>query len=819
MSEVTLFTRPHLRTGPRVRTPDTLHRRFARTTGATLLVGILALLAVGCGGDIEARMAEVRALQDVGQFSVSIDDLREILAMSPDNSEATYRLGVALVQIGEPSRAVWALEKAAESEAYLVPANLLLASSHFASQNFEASVRSADRVLEVQPDNRMALTMRAKGNLGAHRLEEALEDTERLIEEVPDDFTVRTLHATLLEELGRVEEAEKAHHDLKTLALESGDPALAPRGCIAPAMFAKDTLKDMERAEELYDDCVERFPTNGFVASQAMSFYDRIQKPEKATETIRAAIEAAPENLSLRQALATRLRNAGDPDGAERVLLEAAESFDSAAAWNMLATFHRIQGEPEKALEAIQQVIELAGGGSDLLRFTQADVLIDLGRLDEADAIVAALEEPVYAKLLTGRILMKRGDSAGALKNFEQGIRAWPSNAGARFLAGLAARDLGDTDRAISELREAVRVDKSGTRAAELLSRIHFERGDYAESMRFGRVALKRRGANLKDIYMVGARSLTELEQYDEARKTAKALQDLEGGKIQGTLELAAVERASDGPTAAVKVIEESGLDLTDPANDEVLRALVDHRLAGDQNKAALLAIDAALVAHPDHAAFHDTRGFVLLRQDRRDDARKAYDKAVELDPESAEAQAGLATLAAQAGDLTQAVKLFDRATGLAPGRSSYRYSAAQLALATGDTAGAEMRLREVVRRSPGHAGARNDLAWILAERAEELDYALELIEQAQRLDPSPDFLDTLGWVRFRRGELTAAVDALEEAVSSRAESPSIRYRLGMALSKLGDKERAKEMLEAAIEAGSFPEAADARRELAELEK
>ncbi|MCH7708278.1 MAG: tetratricopeptide repeat protein, partial [Myxococcales bacterium] len=120
---------------------------------------------------------------------------------------------------------------------------------------------------------------------------------------------------------------------------------------------------------------------------------------------------------------------------------------------------------------------------------------------------------------------------------------------------------------------------------------------------------------------------------------------------------------------------------------------------------------------------------------------------------------------------------------------------------------------------SPGHAGASNGLAWILAERAEELDYALGLIEQAQRLDPSPDFLDTLGWVRFRRGELTAAVDALEEAVSSRAESPSIRYRLGMALSKVGDKERAKEMLEAAIEADSFPEAADARRELAELEK
>jgi len=819
MTEVTLFTHSHPRTCSCVRAPAEPHRRFTRTTCATLLMGFLALLAAGCGGDIEARMAEVRALQDVGQFSASIDELREILAVSPDDPEATYRLGVALVQTGESSRAVWALEKAAESEVYLVPASLLLASSHFASQNFEASVRSADRVLEVQPDNLVALTLRAKGNLGAQRLEEALEDTERLIEEAPDDFTVRTLHATLLEDLGRIEEAEKAHDDLKKLALESGDPALAPRGCIAPAMFAKDTLKDMARAEELYDDCVERFPTNGFVANQAMSFYDRIKKPKKATEMIRAAVETAPENLSLRQSLATRLRNAGDPDGAEKVLLEAAESFNSAAAWNMLATFHRTQGEPERALEAIEKVAELAGGGSDLLRFTQADVLIDVGRLDEAEAIVESLREPTYAKLLTGRILLKRGDSAGALENFEHGIRAWPSNAGARFLAGLAARDLGDTDRAISELREAVRVDKSGTGAAELLARIHFERGDYAESVRFGRVALQRRGANMEEIYMVRARALTELERYDEARTTARALQDLEGGKIRGTLELASVERAADGPTAAVKVIEESGLNLTDPANDKVLRGLVDHRLAGDQHKRALQAVDAALVAHPDHAAFHDTRGHVLFRQDRRDDARKAYDKAAELDPESAEARAGLAKLAAKEGDLVEAVKLFDRATELAPEQSSYRYSAAQLALATGDSAGAETRLREIVRRSPGHVGARNDLAWILAERAEELDYALELVEQAQHLDPSPDVLDTLGWVRFKRGELTAAVSALEEAVISRADSPSIRYRLGVALSKAGDEERAKKMLKEAIEAGSFPEAADAQRELAELEK
>ena len=95
----------------------------------------------------------------------------------------------------------------------------------------------------------------------------------------------------------------------------------------------------------------------------------------------------------------------------------------------------------------------------------------------------------------------------------------------------------------------------------------------------------------------------------------------------------------------------------------------------------------------------------------------------------------------------------------------------------------------------------------------------LALAEEAHRLDPSPEVLDTLGWVRFKRGEMSAAVAALEEASQARRDSPSIRYRLGVALRKAGNAERAREELEAAIAAGAFPEAADARRELAALDQ
>ena len=45
-----------------------------------------------------------------------------------------------------------ALEKASESPEYAVPASLLLASAHFGSGNFEATVKAADRVLAKDGD-------------------------------------------------------------------------------------------------------------------------------------------------------------------------------------------------------------------------------------------------------------------------------------------------------------------------------------------------------------------------------------------------------------------------------------------------------------------------------------------------------------------------------------------------------------------------------------------------------------------------------------------------------------------------------------------
>ena len=780
------------------------------------LAALAGLLAFGCGG-LESQLTAIRELQAQGQFEASIGALDQVLTRDPGNAEANYRLGLALVQTGEPSRAVWPLQKAAESSGYEISAGVLLASTYFQTQNYDEAIRAADRVLAADPDRQAALRIRANANVAARRLEAAYSDTQRLVALYPNDYGVRALHATVLGDLGRLEEAEQAHALLKQMGEQSDEPDFRDRSCLAPAIFANETLKDRAKAQALYEDCAKRKPTDTVVINHLAGFFDSVGDRERGTGLWRDAVTAAPERLDLRQGLAARLQAVDQPDAAEKVLLEAVNRFESAGAWNLLASFYRARHEPHRALAAIEEVSKLTGGGDERVRFMLADALIDIGEFNRAKVVADGLTRTDYAQLLRGRILLTQGNPAGALVEFEKGLRAWPNNAAARFLAGLAARDLGDWDRAISELRESVRANNAETDAALELARIYFERGQYQEAVAFAQQALSGRGGvQQPEPYAIAARAWTELGQLDRARQSIEALEQ-HGFKIAALRERIDLEARASGPASALAIAEKSRSDLTSPHSIELLQQVVDLSIRAKHADAALEKIDRALERTPKSARLYELRGLVLAALARDGDARKAFERALELDAASARANAGLAALRAKSGDTKGAIEQFDRAYQLDPSEGDYGYAAAQLVLESGDSDAAALRLREIVKRHPGEAGARNDLAWLLAGRRQELDLALQLAVEAQRRDSSPSVLDTLGWVHYQRGEYADAVTALEAAVARSPGSPSIRYRLGRALQQAGNPARAKEMLQSAIAAGSFPEAEDARRQLAQL--
>jgi len=792
-----------------------LAHRWARTSALAL---VAAAIGVGCAGSVEDRLTEVRALQDAGQFNESIEPLRQILARDPELGEANYLLGVALVQTGQASLAVWPLEKAAGTQDHAVPAGLLLASTFLTLDAYDDAIRVASKVLESKPDNLNALRIRTQAKLGNNQRTLALEDAVRLRQLAPDDFQAALMRATILAELGRIDEAEKAHEELEQMTAKNPDPSASIRGCLARASFIEDNVKDSKRAEEQYKRCLDKVPTDPLGLRLMTKFYDGQARGAEATELWVRAVAKAPENLSFRVSLADRYEASGKVDQARKLLTEGVEKLGTAAAWGTLAEFERRNGHSDKALEAINQATKVQPASAEGLAFLKADVLIDLNKLDEAQALVDQIKEPASRDLLKGRVLLARGQPQAALAAFDSGLRRWPNNAGGRYLAGLAARDVGDYDRAASEFREAIRADSKATDAALMLAYLELSRGNYKDATEFARNFMTNRSGARPEGYDIYIRAATAQGLYDSARRTADSMAKA-GFQREAAVSRAGIEAAAQGHEAAARSLQKAGLDLADPANEMVLRALAEQLVAAGKPDEALAPIARALAAHPDAASLYEIQGTVLVNAKRYPEASKSLEKALQLDPSQGRAKTGLAQIAAENGDPKKAIALYDEAAKALPQDVTPAYLAAQLVLASGDRVGAKQRLEEVVRRDPGHAASRNDLAWLLAESNQDLDRALQLAEAAHKIDPRPEVTDTLGWVHLQRGELDLAVASFDEALKARPDSPSVRYHLGIALARQGEHQRAQATLQQALADGPFPEADAARSELAKLEQ
>ncbi len=788
---------------------------WARATRALLGCAFVALLCLGCQANFEARLAEANALQEGGEFSESIGILREVLAVEPSNPEANHLLGVALLQTGQHTRAIWPLQKAAETDEYAVRSGLLLTSTLFGTRQNEEAIRSATRVLEVSPEHTGVLHGRGQANMAAGHYEDALADADRLLQIAPDDTNGLVLRAGALLKLERVDEGEKVVLHLREVAAK-GEPGLQLRACVALAGYYEESDNE-DAAKKTYTECVEQFPGDVHTLRVASDFFRKIDATDEIIPSWRRAVEEVPESYELRALLADELTHAGEKDEARTILEETADTFDSGEAWLKLARFHQQQNDSAAAREAIERAIERATGDAGGLRFTQADLLIDMGELDRAEAIAAELSEPAYRELIRGRILLARGNPQAALSAFEAGINRWPNNAGARYLAGQAAQQLGNHRRALAEYREAVRADQGATDAELAMARIYFAMGNFDDALGFSRSYVRTRGFRGPDAYSIGARSATALGDYAQARRIVIALTKQNAPPSIALVELAAIERVENGPAAAIRLIEKSDLDLSAEENENALRFLVENEAATDRTAPALARVDAALAKRPEQASLYVLRGRLLIHRKDTAAAEKAFERAAELDPENAEALIGLGHVASAKGDVLKAVGLFDKSAELDPNSSDGAFFGAQILAAAGREDEAEKRLRTVLQANPGHSGAANNLAWILAERGKELPFALDLAKRAARVDPSPEVLDTLGWVELKSGDAKAAQKTFESALAAQPNSPSIQYRLGLAQLAAGDPKTALATLRKAVGAGDFPESEAAQAAIARL--
>jgi tetratricopeptide (TPR) repeat protein len=793
-----------------------------RRPRAAALIGLLLAFGGGCAEPGDDPFQEMRQLYERGRYAESLERLQPLAAVHAGNPEFDLLYARVLIERRQPNLAIEPLQRAAASAEHAVEANVLLATLMVRAAEFAEAVEMADRALELDASEAAAWHVRARANLARNRSKAALADVERALEFAPDRTGYQLSRALVLISLGRYDEAAAVLNNAKQQLAEAPDSSnrIAVSLCVAEARLVLGTGVRGDAGAKIAR-CIERFPANVFVVEAALDIYDSLDQPENAIRVLRGAVEVWPGNTRYYTTLANRLRNRGGLEEAEHFLQQEIERVPSVAVWSALAGHYQITGDYAGAASAYRKALELSGGSDTdaerSLRFAYAGVLVRLGALDEVKRLIDAFGDSPYADLLRGHILLVEGDAAGALESLERGIRVWPKHAVAHYLAGQAAERVGDFKRAAREYQASRQADADKSGAGLPLAWLYEAQGKYLPALDAVRGYLRSHPSD-PEAYALAMRLAHRLGREQRLQGLARKLAGLPGQETRALVEQATLVAAADGPAAAIASVERSGLDLSDPVHAEALRVLLEQLAVQGSHERALARIDASLDAHPGEVRFHGLRGEVLERAGRADAARGAFESAVKLDARDAAALAGLARLAVARQDYEDALSFYARAVDADPEDASISLANVALLLERGHRDAAEQSLDLLIYRQPRHAAAAHELAKLLLARDGDLNRALDLAQRAVMFGSEPEALETLGLIQLERGEAAAAVEALVRAAEAQPRSARTHYRLGLARVAAGDAAGAREALRTALGLGAFPEAAQARAQLAQLQ-
>jgi serine/threonine protein kinase/tetratricopeptide (TPR) repeat protein len=206
--------------------------------------------------------------------------------------------------------------------------------------------------------------------------------------------------------------------------------------------------------------------------------------------------------------------------------------------------------------------------------------------------------------------------------------------------------------------------------------------------------------------------------------------------------------------------------------------AFLSHHYKDEGTAATLQAGDAAslkaLELDPDLAEAHASRGFVLTLLDRFAEAEQEFQRAVQLDPSQFEARYFYARACFQRGELERALELFEEASQVREDHEAL-YFAAQSLSALGRT----------------------------TEAADAYRRALPVIERHLELNPDDGRACTMAAVSCSRlGDRARGLEWAEQATRVDPDDASVCYNVACLLALEGERDRALANLESAFQVG-----------------
>ena len=674
--------------------------------------GLIALLACGPSESLES----IRQMQQRGQVFETIGPLQQMIGRGEKDPEVFFLYGVALAQQREVTRASWPLRRAMESPEWYEPASTRLAELAIMTTDWDMATKLLDEMIERDPESVRARLLRAYARAQSRQdYEGTLEDVAVVLEIEPQNSDGLVLRGVALLGLGRIDEAGEAIESVASHYEEVGlGLASSSRFCVVRATFSKEK-RELGRAEEIFEECLELFPLDFVVVDEAVEFFDTMGNSERSLEIVRSAFEGAPESKSYRLSLVQRLAAAGEVDEAEAILVEATLNPNAALAaegYSDLARFHFQRGDIDAATEAFEGALSRLPEPGPEFMFTYADVLVAAGRYDEALVLSERMEIEAHRFLIRGRVALEQGDPETALAELSAGHLLWANNAVSRYFAALAAERLGDFDRATEEYRYAVRADVGSTDARMALARLYAAEGQNEEALQV--IRHEAEAVPAPDPLAYALFELELLGRLNRIDQLPDRLRKIVGPPNVWPSSVAAMAdglREGPGPEAAIEFVNRADrLKLEDPANFVVLESLIKAWNEAGRAEAARDRMVEILGRSPEEAHFQVLYADILDQVGTEPaQTLAAWHRAVELGPELPAARRGFGRALMRAGQAQDARIQLEKANSLDNSETATWLALAELDFQLGREADAQASLRRAIELDPydGELGAR----------------------------------------------------------------------------------------------------------------
>lgn len=713
---------------------------------------------------VEAWRALAGIDERTGAKQAQFQDLRRIVELDPNDSDARLKLARMMVEGGAAEAALKIIDSVNEGNKPNAALHGLKAIILTRTNDIPGAVREAQRAFDIDPGNVDAVSLLASKKLAEGDPDGALKLLDSLTLDPKDETRTLLQKLQIYARKGDLQQTESLLR--KVISLNPKESAYQ-----AQLIQLLMSQRRFEEVEKELRSRIDASPNDTKTVLDLVRFLNLAKGPDAARSELETRIKAGGDVFDYQMALAelnfAQNKVAEATQALQSLAASAAAPDKKLAAQVKLAEMHVNKANLAGAEPLISEILEKDRRNATALRL-RAAINIDKGQIDSAisDLREALNDQPKsYELLMLLAVAYERGGKNElADRQYADALKSSNLNPAValRYVAFLQRRD--DAPRAEDILTEVSARNPNNLQVLSSLAQIRLARRNWTGALALAdTIGRANEGRSLAD--QIRASALAGQNKIDESILALEDAHKAAPDALQPVVSLASAYVRQGKAEKAVTLLQE--INKKYPLNAQVLVLLGQIRIAQKNEAEALQNFKQAIAQQPKDPVGYSALADFYIRQ-------KNFDGAAD-------------TLRVAVNEM--------------PDNMNVRLSAAGLQIQKGDHNAAISQYEAILKDQPTSLVAINNLVSLLLDYRSDkasLDRAYSLSDSLKNSNV-PQFQDTLGWAQYRRGEVKDAIATLEGAAAKATDLAAVHYHLGMSYAAAGQPDKSAEVLKKAL--------------------